>query len=99
MYNPSTLAIVETWLSDDISRHYIYRDYQQFVYRETLLPASHLAEVLCYCFILITRSLIKLCLYSHTVNALAVIDSHDGHSWVLVYLQYGVSEDVNQWCS
>ena len=31
MYNPSMLAIVETWLSDDISRHYVYRDYQQFV--------------------------------------------------------------------
>ena len=27
VYKPSTLAVVETWLSDDISNHYIYHDY------------------------------------------------------------------------
>ena len=31
MYNPSILAIAEAWLSDDISRHYTYRNYHQFV--------------------------------------------------------------------
>ena len=31
-------------------------------------------------------------------NALAVADSHDGHSWVLVYLPYRMSEDVDQLC-
>ena len=31
-------------------------------------------------------------------NALAVIDSHDGHCWVLVYLPHRISEDVDQLC-
>ena len=31
-------------------------------------------------------------------NALAVVDSNDGHCWVLVYLTYKMSEDVDQLC-
>ena len=101
MYNFSILAIVETWLSDDISRHYIiYRDYQQFVVSRNPI-ASEVpgggAMLLCYSRYSVSQNTVSV-QPSHSCNALAVVNSHDGHYWVLVYLSYKMSEDVDQLC-
>ena len=41
VYVPSILAITETWLSDDISCNYVYKDYRQFaVSRKSVHPGG-----------------------------------------------------------
>ena len=97
MYNPSILAIVETWLYDDISRHYMYRDYQQFVIPRNSAASEQTGGgmLLFHPHYSVFHKTVSV-QPPHSCNALAVVDSHDWHCWVLVYLPYRVSEDINQ---
>ena len=100
IYNPSILAIVETWLSDDISRRYIYRDYQKFVVSRNSVASESPgggALLLFHPHYSVSQKMVPVqppC----SCNTLAAMDSHDGHCWVLVYLPYKMSKDVEQLC-
>ena len=79
-YNPSILAIVETWLlSDDISRLYVYLYHQQLVVSRNSV-ASEPLSVVTISSLLLDLSGNGVC-YSvqplSSCNALVVVDFHD----------------------
>ena len=83
-YEPSILAITESWLSDDISSRYTYDDYQSFTLSGN--SAHSWGGVLFLCSP-------KFTMHEKTVlvkapvscDAIAVVDAAEGHCWVLVY--------------
>ena len=99
-YNARVLAIVETWLCDDINGHYVHRDYQQFVVSRNSVasePPGRGVMLLLNPHYFVSHKTVSV-QPPYICNAVAVIFSHDGHCWVFVYLLYRVSEDVGQLC-
>ena len=83
-YNPSIIAITETWLSTDISMKFTYFQYSQFaVSRDAAHPGGGVMLLFKP-----TYSVYQKSIPVETPNAcdvLPVVDTSNGHCWVLVY--------------
>ena len=100
VYKPSILAVVETWLSDDISNHYIYHDYHlHAVSRNARIsdPAGGGVALFFHPSYILTVKQVSV-KPPLSCDTLAVVDTRDGHCWVIVYLPYPVADDTEQLC-
>ena len=83
----SILAVVETWLADDIIDGYMYHDYQQFAvsrHRQAFDGQGGGVMLLFHPRYRVLRQTIPVALTS--CDAVAVVYAQDGHCWVLAYL-------------
>ncbi len=97
-YKPSIIAVTESWLSDDISGKYTYKDYKQFSSsRRSAHPGGGVLLLFNTAFSVITKSVpIKP---PDSCDAVTAIDTVDGHCWVLVYRPPACSaDDTAQLC-
>lgn len=83
-YSPSILAIVETWLTDDISRSFTYNNYQQFtVCRKAGTKGGGVMFLFHPKFNVSQKKLTAE--PPIDCDVLAAVDAIDGHCWILVY--------------
>ena len=94
-YQPSFVAITETWLCEDITKYYTYHDYQQFFRSRPNGGGGGVALYFSQAWSVTEASLPTPS--PPSCELLPVVDKVTGHCWVLVYRPPGISaEDTRQ---
>ena len=88
-YQPSVVAITETWLCEDITKYYTYHDYQQFFRGRPNGGGGGVALYFSQAWSVTEANLPTSS--PPSCEVLQVVEKVTGHYWVLVYRPPGVS--------